>query len=78
MRGKFTLKDEFVYKMPVHFGGEEFFPVRTVYGDMNCISLQFETKQDTLLQLIPNDFELLEPLVNVHMRIAGMWIGCWR
>jgi len=66
MRGKFMLKDEFVYKMPVHFGGEEFFPVRTVYGDMNCISLQFETRLDSLLQLIPDDFELLEPLVNVQ------------
>jgi len=66
MRGKFKFNDNFVYKMPAHFGGYPFYPVRTVYGDMTGINVQFETEQDTLLQIIPEDFELREPLVNVQ------------
>jgi len=64
-RGKFKLKDDHIYKMPVHFGGDPFYPVRTVYRDMTGISIQFETDQEALLEIIPHDFELLEPVVNV-------------
>lgn len=66
MRGKFTINDDLVYKMPVHFGGESFYPVRTVYGDMTCMCVQFETVKESLLKLIPDDFYLLEPLINVQ------------
>ena len=65
-RGKFKLKDDHIYKMPVHFGGDPFYPVRTVYRDMTGISIQFETDQEALLEIIPHDFELLEPVVNVQ------------
>lgn len=65
-RGKFKLKDDYVYKMPVHFGGDPFYPVRTIYRDMTGISIQFETDQEALLEIIPHDFELLEPVVNVQ------------
>ncbi len=66
MQGKFRLKEDHVYKMPVHFGGSPFYPVRTVYGDMTVISVQYETEEEALLQLLPEDFDLLEPLVNVQ------------
>ena len=66
MRGKFRIREEDVYKMPVHFGGDAFAPVRTVYGDMTTIMMGFETDQEELLKLIPEDFELLQPVVHVQ------------
>ena len=65
MKGRFQLKADQVYKMPVHFGGNPFYPVRTVYGDMTGISIEYETDPEALLEYIPEDFELLKPLVNV-------------
>ncbi len=70
MRGKFVFNDDCVYKMPVHFGGDPFIPVRTVYGDMTGITLSFETAPESLLALLPEDFELLEPKVNVQFANA--------
>lgn len=70
MRGTFRLRDEYVYAMPVHFSGHAFYPVRTVYGDMTGISLQFRTDPEALLPILPEDFELLEPLVNVQFSNA--------
>lgn len=52
--------------MPVHFGGYPFYPVRTEYGDMTCFSVQFETENEPLCQLIPEDFDLIRPLVNIQ------------
>ena len=66
MRGLFRFNEEFVYKMPVHFGGDPFYPVRTVYGDMTCLGVSFRTEEDALLRFIPEDFEMLEPVVNVQ------------
>ena len=66
MKGKFRLEDDLVYKMPVHFGGEPFYPVRTVYGDMTSISISFETDEEALLRIIPEDFDLISPSVNVQ------------
>ena len=66
MRGKFKFQDDFIYKMPAHFGGSPFYPIRAVYGDMLGISVQYETDQDALLQYIPEDFELREPVVSVQ------------
>ncbi len=51
--------------MPVHFGGQPFSPVRTVYREMTGISIEYETDSEALLQYIPEDFELLKPVVNV-------------
>lgn len=65
MRGKFRLKDDYVYKMPVHFGGEPFSPVRTVYGDMTMIGVRFETNPDKLAEYVPDVFEITAPHVNV-------------
>ncbi len=65
-RGKFRLDENLVYKMPAHFGGDPFYPVRTVYRDMTAISVGYETDEDALLNYIPEDFELLEPIVNVQ------------
>jgi acetoacetate decarboxylase len=66
MRGRFKFQDDWIYKMPVHFGGHAFYPVRVVYGDMTCLQVGFETDPEKLLPLIPEDFELLEPKVNVQ------------
>ena len=66
MKGKFKFQDNYVYKMPAHFGGHEFFPVRVAYHDMTGISVQYETDPDVLLQYIPELFELLEPVVNIQ------------
>ena len=66
MKGKFRLEDDLVYKMPVHFGGEPFYPVRTVYGDMTTLSISFETREDALIKIIPEDFDLTSPTVNVQ------------
>ncbi|TDY55355.1 acetoacetate decarboxylase [Aminivibrio pyruvatiphilus] len=70
MRGKFVLRDDSVYKMPVHFGGDPFTPVRTVYGDMTGITVMFETDPEALLSILPEDFELLAPMVNVQFANA--------
>lgn len=66
MRGKFRLEDDLVYKMPVHFGGDPFYPVRTVYGDMTALAISFETQEEALLRIIPEDFDLTSPTVNVQ------------
>lgn len=66
MRGQFKFQEDWVYKMPVHFGGYPFYPVRTVYGDMTGLQVGFETDPEKLLPLIPEDFELLKPQVNVQ------------
>lgn len=65
MRGRFRLKEDFVYKMPVHFSGDPFSPVRTVYGDMTNIMVAFETDPDKLAEYIPDLFEITEPKVIV-------------
>lgn len=65
MRGKFRLKDDYMYKMPVHFGGEPFSPVRTVYGDMTMIGVRFETNPNKLAEYVPDVFEITAPHVNV-------------
>ncbi len=66
MRGQFSFKDNFVYKMPVHFSGHLFYPVRVVYGDMTCVSVPFETDPSRLVRFIPEDFELTAPRVDVQ------------
>lgn len=66
MKGKFKIREDFVYKMPAHFGGSEFYPVRTVYGDNTGIVIQYETVQEALLQYIPEVFELIEPVITLQ------------
>lgn len=66
MRGLFSLEEGHVYKMPVHFGGHPFSPVRTVYDDMTVIGLSFQTEEEAILRFIPEDFEVLKPVVNVQ------------
>jgi len=66
MRGKFKFQDDYVYKMPVHFGGYPFYPVRTEYRDMLGITIQYETTPEALLQYIPEDFDLQEPIVSIQ------------
>ncbi|MGC9322058.1 MAG: acetoacetate decarboxylase family protein, partial [Kosmotogaceae bacterium] len=65
-KGKFVFNADFIYKMPVHFGGAPFYPVRVVYGDNTVISVDYETDENALLRYIPEDFELKEPVVSVQ------------
>jgi acetoacetate decarboxylase len=65
-KGRFRIEDDLVYRMPVHFSGEPFYPVRTVYGDMTTISVSFETEEEALLKIIPESFELISPTVNIQ------------
>lgn len=66
MRGTFRFNDDYVYRMPVHFGGHPFYPVRTRYGDMTSLAVSYETEAEALLPFIPEVFELTEPLVKVQ------------
>lgn len=66
MRGRFRIREDYVYDMPVHFTGRPFYQVRAVYGDVTNISVNYETDQGALLELIPEDFELLKPVVSVQ------------
>ncbi|NLZ14346.1 MAG: acetoacetate decarboxylase family protein [Thermotogaceae bacterium] len=66
MRGKFKLRDDYVYKMPAHFGGTPFNPWKAVYGDMLCFNVRYETDQEALLQYLPEVFELREPILTVQ------------
>ena len=66
MKGKFRIKEDLVYKMPVHFSGDPFYPVRTVYGDMTTICISYETEEEALLRFIPEDFDLISPTVNIQ------------
>lgn len=65
-RGKFVFNQDFIYKMPAHFGGDPFYPVRVVYGDNTVIYVNYETDEEALLNYIPEDFELKEPVVSVQ------------
>lgn len=66
MKGKFKFQDNYVYKMPVHFGGTAFFPWSVVHEDMLNILVQYETDPKALVQYLPEVFELREPVVNIQ------------
>lgn len=66
MRGLFRFEENHSYKMPVHFGGVPFYPVRTTHHDMTCICVSYETEMEALARFVPEDFEILEPVVNVQ------------
>lgn len=66
MRGQFRFQKNYVYKMPVHFSGFPFYPVRVTHGDMTAILVEFETDESALVRFIPEDFELLRPVVAVQ------------
>lgn len=66
MRGKFKFQDDYVYKMPVHFGGYPFYPSRPVHRDMLVIIIKYETTPEALLQYLPEDFDLQEPIVTLQ------------
>lgn len=66
MKGKFKFQDNYVYKMPVHFGGTPFHPWSVVHEDMLNILVQYETDPQALVQYLPEVFELCEPIVSVQ------------
>jgi hypothetical protein len=66
MRGEFQFREGYVYKMPVHFSGFPFYPVRVTHGDMTAMLIEFETDESALARFIPEDFELLRPAVTVQ------------
>ncbi|MCX7829056.1 MAG: acetoacetate decarboxylase family protein [Thermanaerothrix sp.] len=66
MRGRFSLREDMVYSMPVHFSGRSFEPVVAEYGDMTCVRLGFDTDPEALLGYLPECFDLIEPRVDVQ------------
>lgn len=66
MKGNFRIEESLTYKMPVHFSGEIFKPVCSVYGDMTSVSISFETEEEALLKIIPEKFDLTSPAVNIQ------------
>lgn len=66
MKGKFKFQDNYVYRMPVHFGGASFFPWSVVHEDTLNIVVKYETDPEALVQYLPEVFELREPIVSVQ------------
>lgn len=66
MKGKFKFQDGYIYKMPVHFGGSQFYQCSVVHGDMFCIIVQYKTDPEALLQYLPEVFDLCEPIITVQ------------
>ncbi|HNY82614.1 MAG TPA: acetoacetate decarboxylase, partial [Thermotogota bacterium] len=66
MRGKFSMKKDWVYKMPAHFLGAPFYPYRAIYPDMLAIEVSYETDAERLLQYLPDVFELRTPVVSIQ------------
>jgi acetoacetate decarboxylase len=66
MKGNFKFQDDYIYKMPVHFGGSPYYPWSVVHRDVLCILVQYETDPEALVQYLPEIFELREPLLSIQ------------
>ena len=67
MRGKFTFKENYLYHMPVHFREEaQDQMIDTLYGDVFMLMADMTTDMDLLAQFVPQEFEILAPVVNVQ------------
>lgn len=64
MRGLFKPKEGYAHRMPVSLRQYPFDPdVRVVYDDCRVIMVNQKTDEKKLAELIPEEFELLEPVV---------------
>jgi acetoacetate decarboxylase len=61
----FEFSDARRYTMPAHFGAFEEPPGGQVYGDVTAVVLRYATDRDALSRFIPEEFELVEPVVEV-------------
>jgi hypothetical protein len=66
MRGKFEFKEGFRYHMPVHFREDAADTIADqTYDDLFMISADIITEMEKLATYVPQDFEILEPVLNV-------------
>lgn len=66
MKGRFEFKEGYSYHMPVHFRGMPAGKATDpLYGDVFVLSADLTTDLDALAPFVPQDFEILEPVVNV-------------
>lgn len=64
MRGQFRLKEGYTARMPVSLRNYPFNPdVRVHYSDCRVLSVNQKTDENKLAELIPEEFEILEPTV---------------
>lgn len=65
MRGKFTFKDGYTYRMPVTLRNYPYNrDVRVFYSDCRAYFVDQKTDMEALAALIPDTFEILAPIVN--------------
>lgn len=65
MRGTFSFKDGYTYRMPVTLRNYPFNrDVRVYYDDCRMFSFDQKTDMEALAPLIPEDFEILKPIVS--------------
>lgn len=66
----FRFSETAMYQMPAHFGGLELgsrdaaLPVAT-YHDVTGIQIAYETDIDTLVQYVPEGFEITQPVISI-------------
>lgn len=64
MRGKFEFKEDWTYRMPIHFTGHPFDRGnRVVYSDVLMLKTEQQTDMDVLAGFVPPEFEILRPSV---------------
>ena len=65
MKGSFKLKEGYTCRMPASLKNYPYDAnVRVVYDDCRCISVDQRTDETELATLIPEEFEILSPIVN--------------
>jgi acetoacetate decarboxylase len=61
----FRPEEDFTYLMPIHFGGGKFDPDKKLNQNVTSLAISYETDRKILEKFIPEEFELLAPVVNV-------------
>lgn len=64
MRGRFIFREDYTYRMPVHFSGRPFNNEnRVVYSDVLTLKTEQKTEMEALAAYVPSEFEILRPSV---------------
>jgi len=74
----FQFRDDWSYRMPVQFCGNEGTGVASQrYDDITELTMRYLTDREQLAQYVPDAFELLDPVVTVaHQTCRGVrWMG---
>ncbi|MDT8899752.1 acetoacetate decarboxylase family protein [Anaeroselena agilis] len=74
----FRFDERLSYRMPAHFGGTEGSGCQSLpYDDVSSIMISYRTDEAKLSQYVPDEFEILEPvvLVNYSKCLGIRWMG---